>query len=555
MQINKSAFIYLLVIFVTSCSLVGINMKRTAARKPGKYPVFTKKDSLLGYLNPYRGNFDVYYYQLDIAFNVKQKTIKGTVDIYFTALKNLDTIQLNLRDNMKLNGIGFESANLTYTREANAVFVKFNRRIQANEKIMIRVSYEGKPVIAPKPPWNGGFVWKKDALKKPWVGVACEKIGANTWWPLKDHNSDEPDSALMNFTVPEGLMCVSNGRLNGRLVNDNHTETFSWKVSYPINTYNITFYIGDFENFSIPYDAEKKHELNFYVLKDHLEIAKEHFKQAKKIIKFYEAVYGEYAFWNDGYKLIESPYAGMEHQTAIAYGNGFKNNEYGIDYIILHETAHEWWGNAISVSDYADIWIHEGLATYSEALYIENEFGYDKYIRYINFYAILIANKKPVVGPRDVNYWDYNDSDPYVKGALMLHSLRGIIHNDALFFDILKSFYSQYQFKAVTTRDFTNLVNEKTKTNYDWFFNQFLYNRKPARFQYRTEQDPIDHTYHMKYKWADTAPGFAMPVDIHDGGKLIRLWPTTEEKTYDIGNAERFSIDNRAFYFTIDLTK
>ncbi len=527
-------------------------MKKKAARKAAKYPVFTEKDSLLGYLNPYRSCFDVYYYKLNIDFNIRQKTIVGSVDIHFTALKNIDTIQLNLRDNLKLNQIQFESSNLSFKRKLDAVFVVFNRSIRANEKIIIRVFYEGKPVKAARPPWEGGFVWKKDQLKNPWVGVACENMGAHIWWPLKDHISDEPDSASLNFTVPVGLICVSNGVLVERIIRPNNTETFCWKVSAPINTYNITFYIGAFEQFSIPYDTDKGRQLNFYVLNNNLEKAKVHFIQSKEIIQFYEKIYGEYPFWNDGYKLIESPYAGMEHQTAIAYGNKYKNNTEGFDYIILHETAHEWWGNAVSVNDYSDIWIHEGFATYSEALFLEDKYGYDRYLNYLSFYSILIANKKPVVGPRNVNYWDYKDSDPYLKGALMLHSLRGTIGNDPVFFDILKSFYKKYKFTIVNTGDFIEMVNEKTHNNFDWFFQQFLYNRKPARFQYKTEFNPVNKSWHMNYKWLDTDSGFKMPVDIKDGWQIKRLYPTTKELTYEIQNIEKFSINNQSFYFTID---
>ncbi|MDP1728212.1 MAG: M1 family metallopeptidase [Bacteroidota bacterium] len=530
-------------------------MKKKAARKAAKYPVFTEKDSLLGYLNPYRNSFDVYYYKLNIDFNIEQKTIKGSVDIHLKALKNLDTIQLNLRDNMKLNQIQFESSNLSFKRKLDAVFVVFNRSILAGEKIIIRVFYEGKPVEAPRPPWKGGFVWKKDQLKNPWIAVACEKIGANIWWPLKDHNSDEPDSASLNFTVPVGLICVSNGILMERVIKPNNRETFCWNVSAPINTYNITFYIGDFQHFSIPYDTVNGKLLNFYVLSNHLETAREHFKQTKGIIQFFEKIYGEYPFWNDGYKLIESPYAGMEHQSAIAYGNKYKNNADGFDYIILHETAHEWWGNAVSAGDYADIWIHEGFATYSEALFLEDKYGYDRYINYLNFYSTLIANKKPVVGPRNVNYWDYKDSDPYLKGALMLHSLRGTIGNDKVFFDILKSFYSKHKFTIVNSSNFIEMVNEKTKKDYNWFFKQFLYNRKPARFKYKTELNPANNLWYMKYKWMDTDPGFKMPIDIHDGWRIIRLYPTSEESTYEIQSMEKFSINNRSFYFTTEQVK
>lgn len=547
---NKAVF-FLLLLLIASCSIIGINLKRKAPGRAGKYPAFTEKDSLIGYLNQNRACYDVYYYNLNISFSPEHKTIKGYVDIHFSILKNTSVIQVDLNKNMTIDEVQSGSEKLNYKRRYDAVVITFNKSLNVNDKSNIRIYYHGKPVRAKRPPWEGGVVWKKDKRKNPWAGVACEQIGARLWWPLKDHISDEPDSVLLNFTIPTGLYCVSNGRLISRVRPDNKTETFTWKITYPVNSYNITFYIGDYVNFTIPYDSIPMHDLDFYVLRNNLDKAKNHFKQAKDILQFYETIYGPYAFFNDGYKLVESPYEGMEHQSAIAYGNGYKNNTFGYDYIILHETAHEWWGNAVSVKDYSDIWLHEGFATYSEALFLEKQQGYERYINYINFYAILVANKKPMVGPRDVNYWDYHDSDPYMKGALTLHSLRSTIGNDKVFFDILRSFYTRFTYKTVSSGDFINVVNEHTKSNYDWFFKQFLYNRKPAKLTYRIIKNKEGDDGRLIYKWTDTDSDFIMPVDVNDiNGSIIRLYPTAKEKTYVIKNLKAFSINNQAFYFT-----
>jgi aminopeptidase N len=465
-------------------------------------------------------------------------------------MRALDSLQIDLAANMQLNSIVYEQDTLDYKRIFDAVIVRFRHPLKQGQQAVLRVNYEGKPLEARRPPWEGGFVWKKDKEGKPWAGVACERIGAHLWWPLKDHQSDEPDSAAINITVPKGLFCVCNGRLVQRVEKGADKEEFRWKVHYPVNTYNITFYLGDYEHFTLPYDSAG-HELHFYVLKPHLEKAREHFKQAITILKTYEELFGPYAFADDDYKLVESPYAGMEHQTAIAYGNGYRNNYFGLDYIILHETAHEWWGNAISVADFADVWIHEGMATYSEALFIERTKGYAASLEYLRVYGIVVANKKPVVGPHDVNYWDYKDGDPYTKGAVMLHSLRTTINKDKVFFDILRTFYSRYKYRIANTADFIGLVNEKTGSDYNWFFRQYLYDRRSPAFTYRIDK----RTSELHYRWTDTQADFVMPVSIFDGQQKIKLYPGAAEKTYKLNDPTMFRIDQYEAYFRVNKIK
>lgn len=551
----KYLLVTLSIAFITSCSILGINTNHTAAKHAEKYPVFTEKDSLKGFLNEYRSCFDVNYYNLDIDFNIDKKTLKGKVDIHFKALKNLEKIQLDLYENMTINSIDFEGKKQIYTRKFDAFFISFNRLIQSGEQIKITVNYEGKPNIAKKAPWDGGFVWKKDKSGQPWVGVACELDGASLWWPLKDHLSDEPDSAQMSFTIPQGLFCVSNGQLIKRKLNGVNKETFTWKVQNPINHYNISCYIGNYRSFTVPYikNDSVTHQLTYYVLPHNLTKAKSHFKQTNEMLQFYEKTFGDYDWFNDGYKLIESPYAGMEHQSAIAYGDKYKNNYSGFDYIILHETAHEWWGNSVSVGDFSDIWLHEGLATYSEALFVEETQGYAKYLAYLNIYSYSIKNKKPMVGPRDVKYWTYKDSDPYVKGALTLHSLRSTINNDSIFFDILKSFHLENTRKIVTSNTFIELVNHKTEQDYTWFFNQFLYNRKPAKFNYSLVYNAQKSTIVLYYKWVNVDDNFKMPIDVYIGGKITRIYPTSQPQILNLPkNTENFSVDKLNFYTTIE---
>ena len=296
--------------------------------------------------------------------------------------------------------------------------------------------------------------------------------------------------------------------------------------------------------------------LTFYVLPEHLNVAKSHFNQTKSMMAFYENTFGDYDWFNDGYKLVESPYAGMEHQTAIAYGQKYKNNYNGFDYIILHETAHEWWGNSVSVSDFADIWLHEGFATYSEALYVEHTKDHLAYLQYLYFYSITIKNKLPMVGPKDVKYWNYKDGDPYTKGALTLHSLRSTIDNDSVFFDIIKSFHTENIKGIVNSDTFIELVNIKTGQNYDWFFYQFLYNRKPPKFVYSLVYSAEKKAVLLYYKWVDVGIDFRMPIDTYFGDQLTRVFPTTSIKEIALpDNVDAFKVDKLNFYFTFEELK
>jgi len=523
-------------LFASGCAIVGINVKHKTPKKAFKYPTFTHADTLRGKLSNYRTCYDVNFYNIDIEVNPDDKFIKGFADFHFINKTDFDTIQIDLYENMKINGIICDSDSLRYERIYNAVFVYFNQSQKKDQQTIMTVYYEGNPHPAKRPPWDGGFVWKKDKSKNPWIGVACELDGASLWWPVKDHLYDEPDSLSMSVTIPEGLFCVSNGKLINRTKKDNK-ETFTWKTSYPINTYNATLYIGNYKHFKIPYsNNESKFDLDFYVLPENLDSAKTHFKQTVDMIKLFEKRFGEYPWQKDGFKLVESPYAGMEHQSAIAYGNGYKNDKYHkFDYIILHETAHEWWGNSVSAKDYAEIWLHEGFATYSEALYVEHTKGYDKYLNYLRFYSWLIKNKRPMVGPFDVNYWDYKDGDVYMKGALVLHTLRNAIANDTLFFDIIHTFYNDYKYSIATSNDFINLVNEKTNSEYNWLFNQYLYDRTCPQLEWNYFYDPTKMKNFVKYRWTNINSDFPLPIKIEiEGGEEALIHPSKNIQSYEV---------------------
>ncbi|MFH1004323.1 MAG: M1 family metallopeptidase [Bacteroidota bacterium] len=522
---------YLLLATLSSCFLLGIHINVHNPKHAGKYPKFSESIKLLGSLNKYRTCFDATFYNLNIYVDHKNKYLKGKVEMHATALSDFDTLQIDLYQNMKVNKIiSSDGKELNYSRKFGDIFVKMTRTMKKGENFKISIDYEGSPVVAKKPPWKGGFVWKKDKDENPWIGVACETEGASLWWPCKDVTNDEPDSVSINITVPKNLVAVANGQLREKQENGNFT-TYKWFVSYTINLYNVTLYIGNFVLISDSYTSPvsgKILPINHYVLPMNYEKAKNYFSQAKEQIAFYEKTFGEYPWYRDGYKLVESPYAGMEHQSAIAYGNGYKMNYggfggfgEGFDYIILHESAHEWWGNSVTAADLADVWVHEGFATYAEALYVESTQGQNAYLRYLFFYRLFIKNKRPVVGPVGVRFFDYKDGDVYVKGAWILHTLRTLINNDKIFFDIIKTFYGNNKMKTVTSQDFINVVNEKTGENYGWFFKQYLNNHKVPFLEYYWDGKDIF------YRWANTDSTFKMPVELKlDGMKSLNIKPS-----------------------------
>jgi aminopeptidase N len=428
------------------------------------------------------------------------------------------------------------------------------------------VSYGGTPLKARKPPWRGGMVWKEDKNGNPWIGVTCESEGASIWFPCKDHLSDEPDSVRLNMTVPEGLQVVSNGILEDHISSPGK-ENFTWNTHYPINIYNITFYAGKYDHFADTLSTTRGLlNLDYYVLPENYEKATRHFTQVKNVINIFSEAFGPYPWISEGFKLVESPFEGMEHQTAIAYGSGYEDLPWlGGDYIIVHESAHEWWGNAVSVSDFSDIWLHEGFATYSELVFAEKMKGYDTSLIYANYWlASSINNKLPLVGPADVSYWDYKDGDVYGKGALILHTIRNVINDSTLFFNILQTFYREHEAGShVTTDDFKEIVERLTGKDWDKFFEAYLYNREvPVLKWYYGSYDPGRETGSSNSltvpfvvaKWTNVPEGFSMPVTLtcSDSRMSETINVSTDAKYYylnEFGECDQLSCNLRRSYF------
>ncbi|MDQ3143102.1 MAG: M1 family metallopeptidase [Bacteroidota bacterium] len=495
---------------------------------------YTIKDSLRGAMRLER-MFDVRYYNLNIQIDPVKKYIKGSNTIDFIALENLSQIQLDLFENMKINSITYKGNELSYKRIHDAIFI--NIKLSKDEKSQILIQYEGSPIAAKNPPWDGGFVWSKDSKKNPWVGVTCEGIGASLWWPNKDYLGDEPDSMEMHFTVPSNLTAISNGRLVKTKKISPKLTSFHWAVSYPINNYNVSFYLGDYTSFSDVYTCKDSSLLNldYYVLKENVEKAKKHFEQSKQTLEALEFYFGKYPFQKDGYALIESPYVGMEHQSAIAYGNQYQRgylgaripDEFNFDYIILHETAHEYWGNSVSCLDFSDFWIHESFATYSEALYVEYFFGKEASQRYLDAQKSSIQNKHAIIGPKDVNYI-HTDVDVYYKGSWILHTLRKSIENDSIWFTLIEGFYKKYAYSNATSKNFFDYFNNTIGKNYTGIFRQYFLWPTLPKLQYKVVESGEITT--VSYRWECIEQTFDLPVYLGLDRRRIKLYPTAEWK-------------------------
>ncbi len=506
-------------------------------------PVFTRADTLRGMLTPLRTCYDVTYYHLDLVIDTASRSVAGSVLIQFKVVDDFDRMQIDLFDNLKIEKILFKNKPASFTREFNAVFIQLPEKLKKNANEEITVYYSGSPVIAKNPPWNGGFTWTRDQSGNLWIAVTCQGFGASCWWPNKDHQSDEPDSMMISITVPKGLEDVSNGRLRKRTDVKNGTR-FDWAVAAPINNYCVTFNVGKFSHFGDTYKSADGSLLtcDYYVMPYNLEKAKKQFKQVQTMLAAFEKYFGKYPFYRDGYKLIESPHLGMEHQTAVAYGNqflqgykGFSSSPEGVmfDFIIIHESAHEWWGNSVTSKDLADMWIHESFGAYAEALYVESRWGYEAGQRYQNSKKQQIGNKKPILGEYNVNH--EGSGDMYPKGSMMLNTLRHVIHNDSLWFEILRGIQDKYKYQTVTTEDLIQFVNSKTGSDYKYLFDQYLrYPKIPVLFLFLNQRGT---DLQVDYRWQADVKTFHMPVRVTTSkDKFEWIYPTAALQDMKLSN-------------------
>jgi len=501
----------------------------------------SKDDLLRGGYGPYRANNDLLFYRLTLRVDPVAKTISGTNVVRFRMLKDGRKIQLELTPQLTLDGITFEGKALKYERAAEdsrTLYVDFPRELKTGQVKEVTVAYHGQPVTQGR---FGCFSFDKDKEGKPWITTACEGEGPSVWWPNKDQWKDEPQDGMeIDVSVPNGLMDVSNGRfIASKDLGDGYTE-WQWRVHYPINNYDVALNIGEYQHWSdvhVNKDSGEQTTLDYYALPEDLAKAKVQFEQVPGMLDAYEHYLGEYPFDKDGYKLIEVPYSGMEHQTAVSYGNHFENGYYGrdwtgvgispkFDFIIIHESGHEWFGNAVSAADRSDMWIHEGWTTYLEELYVEYRWGKADAIKYLNGLQPKIKNRQPIIPERGTN--SEPTEDQYFKGALMLNTLRSVIDDDAKWFADIHDFYQQFKYQNIMTEDVVEWWNKRMGMDLTPFFNEYL--RHAALPVLELKFDRENGT--VAYRWNSEEAGFAMPIKIGDRAHLTLATPvTTEWKT------------------------
>ncbi len=544
----KIVFLIIIASIFNSCNILPFIKYRTTT-KEGKFPKFSKKEYLAGSDNRYRSCYDVTYYDLKLDVNPESKHLKGSMGINFEMKEESDTILLDLHRKFKLNNIIFDdSLNIQWKRKGNLVFLIFDKKLAIGNSKRLEIFYEGIP---PRLLNHGPIHWKKDSCGNHWVSTITQGIGTHWIMPCKYLLNDEPDSLRMNITVPKGLLAVCNGRLINRKPLDDK-ESFEWFVENPINVYNISFNIGKFKHFEIPYTNNRgTHQLQFYVLPYHYNKAKEYFKQCVDILNFYESIYDEYPWWNDEFKIIESSYsfgAGMEHQSAISVGLLYRNDFFDYSSLLVHEIAHEWWGNSVSMNDYGHIWLHEGFATFNEILFMEEKYGKYQYNHFGKNFRLYIYNKRPLVKPLDVSYNSFasnRDLDVYEKGALLLFTLRYCIDDDSLFFDILKTFYLKFKKDYIETNDFISHVNTRTNKDYNWLFDQYLYNHKIPELHYykNVEINDLGNKTTFFYQWMNTSDEFKLPVNIIADSDTIVIHPGCELNSIELNNIDTIYFD------------
>lgn len=518
---------------------------------------FTRKDSLQGGLREERTCFDVLRYDLDLTLNPQQRFLSGSTTISFKLDDDSQVIQLDLFENMAIDNMVLDTkTKVTFTREYNAIFIKFPKKLQKGSLHQLKINYSGNPLVAKNAPWDGGFVFASDTSGKPWIGVAVQGTGASLWYPCKDTQTDEPDNgASIKVAVPDGLMNVSNGRFLGSTKVKNGYTRWDWEVKNPINNYDITLNVGDYVHI---HDNHKGLDIDYYVLRENETKAKIHFdNDVKPMMDCFQSKFGTYPFFEDGYKLVETPYLGMEHQSAVAYGNKYKKGYMGydlsgtgagmfFDYITIHETGHEWFGNSITSKDIADMWIHEGFTTYTETVFIECIKGYDEALKYVNGQAKSVRNDRPIIGKFGVNH--EGSGDMYYKGALMLNTIRHILNNDTKWWKLLRDYSETYKKQIIDTKTVIDFFNKESGLDLTPVFMQYLTTTKIPRLILHKNGT------NLAYSWENTLPEFTMPIDITIQGKTMRIYPTTAIKELAVDNGvtlQDIDVATKRFYIKV----
>ncbi|MDQ6901796.1 MAG: M1 family metallopeptidase [Bacteroidota bacterium] len=528
---------------------------------------YTHADTLRGSNGTGRDWWDATKYDLHVKFNLQDSTISGYNEISYKILRPDSIMQIDLQEPMIIDSITFYKTDMSYTgviflrdetimggnnllKDGNAYFI----RVPHKQDRKLTVYYHGKPRIAVKPPWDGGLVWARDKQNNPWITIACQGLGASVWYPCKDYQGDEPDSAEMHITAPSDLISVSNGRQRSKINNNDGTTTTTWAVVNPINNYDFIPYMGKYTHFGEIYKGLKGPlTMDYWVLDSDLVKAKKQFKEAPRMMEAFEYWFGPYPFYEDGYKLVEAPYLGMEHQSAVAYGNHFLNGYLGRDlsgtgvglkwdFIIVHESGHEWFGNNITSKDIADSWIHEGFTCYSETLFTEYWFGKKDADNYVIGLRKNIENKEPIISPYGVNA--DGPIDIYYKAANMLHIIRQVTNNDTIFRNVLRGLNKTFYHQTVTSKQIENYISTKSKIDFSKVFDQYLKTIKIPTLEYKIKNGVLT------YNWGNVVPGFNMPLKIYnEKGNLQFIYPKEKPQHINTGMKE-LKVDENFYILT-----
>jgi aminopeptidase N len=530
---------FVLILGCFLCFIMSCQSQDTSLR------ALTLQDTLRGSVTAERSWWDVTHYNITVKPDFLRKSISGVNLMSCKVLSDGKRMQIDLQEPMRIKSVTCSQKKLQLTRNGNVYYVLFPEMLKKGTNISVRIEFGGIPREAVHPPWDGGWVWTKDALGNPWMSVACQGLGASCWYPCKDYQGDEPDSAMLTMTVPDSLMAISNGRLrNKSSVNDGYIS-YSWAVTNPINNYNIVPYIGRYVNWSEKYNGLKGNlDCNYWVLQYNELKAKEQFRQVPDMLKCFEQWFGPYPFYEDGYKLVESPYLGMEHQSAVAYGNKFANGYLGKDlsgtgwgkkwdFIIIHESGHEWFGNNITSKDIADEWIHEGFTNYSEILYTTCMYGKDAGNEYCIGLRKNTQNDEPVIGPYGVNR--EGSIDRYYKAANMIHAIRQIMDDDEKFRQMLTGLNADFFHKTVTSKQIEDYISNKCGRDLSKVFDQYLRTIQIPVLEYKLANGKLT------YRWNNCVPGFDMPLRILTD-TVTWIYPTTEWKVLNV-SADQIQVD------------
>lgn len=496
---------------------------------------YTHSDSIQGCITKEREWWDVTHYDLHVSFNYLDSSLYGYNAMSYKILQTNNVMQIDLMAPMQLDSALQQAKHCQWRKDGNAYFISLADEQAANAINKITLYFHGKPHIAKLAPWDGGLIWSKDKKNKPWISIACQGMAASVWFPNKDQQNDEVDSASMHFTADRELITVSNGKLRSKKINTDSTVTYNWVVKNPINNYNIIPYIGNYVNFKDTFNGQGGIlDLDFWVMENNLVKAKKQFTQVKTILRCFENWFGKYPFYEDGYKLVEAPFLGMEHQSAIAYGNNYENGYKGRDlslsgwglkwdFIIVHESGHEWFGNNISAKDVADNWIHESFTSYAECLYTEYLFGKKAGADYVIGTRAEVLNDKPMIGDYNVN--NNGSGDIYFKGANMLHTIRQLVNNDTMWIGMLKGMNKTFWHQTVTTKQVEDYMAMYLKLDLQKVVDQYLRTTKIPILEYEIKKSKL------RYRWTNCVANFNMPLNIITAKGMIKLKPTENWQT------------------------